>query len=469
MTEESLLKLRQSVTRLRAEGKYKEAIERSYELLELGMAANDHKSILVAHLNSAASYYYIGEAEEAFRNIEAYREICIRYGTEEDYLQLYNILFLLHEYNKNYDKAEESLHKSIEIGRQLKKYNILSNSYSNFAHLLMGKGEFEQALEMGKRGLRAAQRHEPASRILEYRVKLNITRAYIELGQFHKSWPHIEEMTSDPLLDSFDREKAQSRDLLGLWYARQDKHAEALAAYTEAKEIVESYGDDYMLKSIQEARISLCEALGDITLAYSVQKEYIRLLNEISRRELSLVAMKLQLKHSIEEIERQANTDHLTGLYNRSYLEVTADRWLAEAAEKGWSVVCIAFDIDNFKQINDDYGHLFGDEAIRQVSEACAGAFRKQDLIGRYGGDEFVVVLQDMPFEAGLQKAQQLAETLQHLRVERAGSAASVTASIGVADNDGGRIRTFNELFHNADMALYQAKGDGKNRVVASG
>ncbi|AQQ54832.1 tetratricopeptide repeat-containing diguanylate cyclase [Planococcus lenghuensis] len=468
MKKQELAVLQQKIASLRAEGKYKEAIEGSYELLESAMDQHDHRAMMTAYVVSAASYYSIGDIKEAFRNIEAHREVCARYGTDEDFLDLYHILFLLYEHNKDFGKAKETLKKSIKIARQLSKEDVLSSSYGNFSHLLLAEGEFTEALRMGQAGLEAARKHLPRSGILEIRVKLNITRAYIELGEYEKAWPHINEMVTSLLLDSFSREKAQSRDLLGFWYARQQRYAEAFIAYTEAKELAASYGDIYLRKAIQEERIRLSEAMDDIRLAYEVQKEYISLLEEISRQELSLASMKFSLQHRVEEIEKKANTDHLTGLYNRTYLEAAVNRWLADAAETSTSVVCIAFDIDNFKQINDEHGHLFGDEVIRQVSEACVAVFRRNDLIGRYGGDEFIIILYNATFEAGMKKAERLAETLRNLEIEKNGKTATVTASIGVSDNGEGAVTTFDELFHNADMALYRAKDDGKNRVISS-
>ena len=111
--------------------------------------------------------------------------------------------------------------------------------------------------------------------------------------------------------------------------------------------------------------------MNDIPLGYVVQKEYITLLNEISDREIAMLAQKLEIKHSIATIEKKANTDYLTGLYNRSFIENTTNEWLKQASIKNESIVCIAFDIDNFKSINDEYGHLFGDEVIKQVSSVC--------------------------------------------------------------------------------------------------
>ncbi|QQZ10286.1 hypothetical protein [Heyndrickxia vini] len=94
MNQDELKSLQQNVSLHRSEGKYKEAIEASYHLLKCGIEVNDYKSMLIAHMNNAASYYCIGDIKEAFHSIEAYDQLCDIYGDDEDYLGLYNVLFL---------------------------------------------------------------------------------------------------------------------------------------------------------------------------------------------------------------------------------------------------------------------------------------------------------------------------------------------------------------------------------------
>jgi len=251
MTKEELVKLQQEVTLLRSEGKYKETIQNCYSLLNAGMEMKDYKSILTSYINLAASYYCIGDIEEAFKCIEAHEAICNIHGDDLDKLNSYNISFLIYEYNKNVDKAKATLEKSIALGKRLNKYNIVSNSYSNYSHICMIDKDYNKALKMGILGLEAAKLHEPASPILELRVKLNIAKAYIYLKDFHDSKVLLDEMLTSPFLDSFLREKSQCYDLEGQWYREQNLYRQAYESFTNAKVIVESYNDIYLLKTIQ--------------------------------------------------------------------------------------------------------------------------------------------------------------------------------------------------------------------------
>ena len=148
MEKQDLNLLQQKVTMLRTEGKYKDTIEAGYELLKVGIELKDYKSILTAYINNAASFYCVGDIEEAFNCIDQYTEVCTKHGDEADWVNLYNVSFLLYETNKDYIKAKETLEKSIQLAGKLEKYNIVSNGYSNLSHVYMMEGNFEKALEM---------------------------------------------------------------------------------------------------------------------------------------------------------------------------------------------------------------------------------------------------------------------------------------------------------------------------------
>ncbi|MBU3188354.1 GGDEF domain-containing protein [Clostridium bowmanii] len=467
MVKEELVILQKKVGMLRVEGKYKEAIENCYELIENGKQLKDYKALLVAYMNLAASYYCIGDMEATFNSIESHKQICDKHGDAEDILGSYNVLFLLYDYNKDLDMAKKTLDKSIALGKKLNKYNIISNAYANYSHIYQLEEDYEQALEMANMGLEMAKLHKPVTPILELRVKLNIAKALIELGNFEVSKSLIEEMINDSILDSFIREKTQCYHLQGVFYYKQQLYVKAFESFSQSKILVESYKDLYLLKDIQKQRSKLAELMGDINLAYNIQKEYIALLSDISKSELELVAIKLQIKHSMTLMEKKANTDYLTGIYNRSYMETTVNGFLKQAHKDNERIICMVFDLDGFKSINDEYGHLFGDEVIKQVSEACSSMLRENDIFARFGGDEFVIILKGMTLENGEKKAEQILNIVRNLNILNDGKRIPITISIGITDNLTCAAMYFNELFNVADLRLYKAKNSGRNCVCA--
>lgn len=466
MAKELISSLQTEVTQLRAEGKYQETIEKASKLLELGTLNNDYKSILIAHINQAASYYSIGDIEDAFVSMERYEEITQLHGDDADYLQLYNILFLLYEFNKQYDHAKETLHKSMQLAQQLKKYNILSNAYSNYSHVCIKLEEYENALDKAKKGLAAAKLHEPNTPILEVRVMFNIAHAYICLNLLDDAKLVMDEMEKKNVFDSFIRERAQFQMLKGDWLSKMEAHIESFQAYSSAKEIVDTYQDVYLLKTIQEKRLKISEIMEDFQLSYQVQKEYINLLNSINEREIAFKAIKLNVKHQLSKIQKKADMDYLTGLYNRGYLSELATSWLIEAQETKSPISCIAFDLDGFKAVNDVHGHLMGDKVIREIGRVCKSTLSPGFVIGRYGGDEFVIIGRNS-LEETVQLANILKETITAMRLVGNEQSIKIAASFGISSTEDDSLNSFDELFHLADMRLYNAKQNGKNQVFA--
>lgn len=153
--------------------------------------------------------------------------------------------------------------------------------------------------------------------------------------------------------------------------------------------------------------------------------------------------------------QRQARTDALTGLLNRHSLYSILDQELARAFRYKRELSVIIFDLDNFKTVNDTLGHAEGDKVLVNVSFLVRGLIRSVDYIGRWGGEEFLIVLP----EANLMMARRLADRLRS-EIERGGL---ITASFGVAFNCEGNLEN---VLRAADRALYQAKQNGRNQIV---
>ncbi len=160
--------------------------------------------------------------------------------------------------------------------------------------------------------------------------------------------------------------------------------------------------------------------------------------------------------------ERVANTDMLTGLPNRRHTLDFLERALVGAREHGAPLAVAIFDIDHFKRINDNYGHATGDEVIRRVARRAKASLRDEDLVGRFGGEEFVCVLQRSSANAAEMVAERLRKAIEAEGAEGA-ELPPATVSIGLAIYD--CEIDAEELLHRADQALYVAKREGRNRL----
>jgi len=163
-----------------------------------------------------------------------------------------------------------------------------------------------------------------------------------------------------------------------------------------------------------------------------------------------------------------AALDPLTGAANRRVLISALDRDVARAVRTREPVAVMMVDIDHFKHVNDRYGHPAGDKVLCNVVDVLRERVRAQDLVGRYGGEEFMVVLPDTDAAGAAQLARQLCQAVEAARCRVDGAQIGVTVSIGVA---GGRLEpgdNWDMLISAADRALYQAKKNGRNRVEAA-
>jgi diguanylate cyclase (GGDEF)-like protein len=179
----------------------------------------------------------------------------------------------------------------------------------------------------------------------------------------------------------------------------------------------------------------------------------------------AVVALENARLHRI--VEKQALFDSLTGLANRRRLEETLRAELARAARFHDPVCVVLADLDDFKRVNDTYGHAVGDEVLKEFARALKSTVRESDLAGRWGGEEFVLVLTGTATDGGARLAERARAAIESVTIHAPnGDPVSVTASFGVAASLG--TIGIDELVAAADSALYQAKDGGKNRVVVS-
>jgi diguanylate cyclase (GGDEF)-like protein len=194
-------------------------------------------------------------------------------------------------------------------------------------------------------------------------------------------------------------------------------------------------------------------------------------LEERRRVEQALRESNAQLTLQLAKVEslqaalrEQAVRDQLTGVYNRRYLIETLQGELARAQRQGYQVSLVLIDIDHFKRFNDTYGHSAGDQVLRAVGAQLAQQTRAEDVVCRYGGEEFVVALHNTAPEVAFERAEQLRLAIGDLRVPYEQHELHVTISAGVAAFPG-HGATFEQVIHAADQALYAAKAAGRDQV----
>lgn len=214
--------------------------------------------------------------------------------------------------------------------------------------------------------------------------------------------------------------------------------------------------------SVQEIRLVISEIIEKTKTLGQFGKSVRGKLNETTQ------ALET-LRKDFEQVKIEATLDFLTGIANRKHFERVLDQMISDqAVSEGHKFSLLLIDIDRFKNFNDEYGHLIGDEVLKFVAKKIKELIKGRDLLARFGGEEFSIILPDTPLEGARTVAESIREFFSSTSLKAKKSfqtLGSITVSIGIASYLPGNSPE--ELIHNADRALYAAKQAGRNRVMA--
>lgn len=208
-----------------------------------------------------------------------------------------------------------------------------------------------------------------------------------------------------------------------------------------------------------------------LSIPYDTVWSLINNSRAVASNLLSILARRLRndnqtivdTQRSKSHFEHQASTDALTGIYNRHWMSKAFPRALHRCALNKQPFAVMVVDIDHFKKINDTYGHLIGDLALKAVAKCMSENLRPHDLLARYGGEEFAVLLTEADLESAKMVAERLRTKISAVEIQANDTKFHVTLSIGITptQNDD----KLENLIHEADQALYRAKQNGRDRV----
>jgi len=173
-----------------------------------------------------------------------------------------------------------------------------------------------------------------------------------------------------------------------------------------------------------------------------------------------------QLQKALHELEQMSRIDGLTQIYNRKYWQESLEQEYAKAKRHSKSLSLIMLDLDHFKSLNDNYGHQGGDVVLMEVTAQVSKLLRLEDVFGRYGGEEFAIILPETDIAGAVNVANRICKHIANLNFNYQTQRIKVTASLGVAQASDEAL-SHEELITHADKALYQAKANGRNQVFS--
>ena len=233
----------------------------------------------------------------------------------------------------------------------------------------------------------------------------------------------------------------------------------------KSNEIFKEY--DQLLRKIYDNKTGIFNIEIDISEEiHYFQGTIYSLKNSKNEGKIIILADNTEQIKLNKKLEYYATMDILTGVYNKNYFHEIAVDKLQECFKLNNPVSLILFDLDKFKDINDNYGNLAGDIVLEKAIEACKAVLDERYYIGRYGGEEFVILLNDTTFEIAFEIAENIRAAIENMKILYDGTTINITSSFGVFSCY--EKKDLKILLKNADMALYKAKRLGRNRVCGN-
>ena len=389
--------------------------ERALPFLEEGLELCEQNKNLEWHGdllgNLCIAFYHLGDSENALKygleSAEMYKTAQNHYGVP----RAFNSVGQVYQEMGDYQQAATYFQTSLQLSEEIPHPSEIVESLYLLGKLKQSRGQPDEAIEYLSRALKKAKEIDLNQKV--YRCHRFLAAEYQNIGEHEKAFFHFQRfhLTKEEVLNDRADQKLKSLEI-----AHQ---------VSEAKKDAEIY----RLKTAA-------------------------LQNEIEER-----------KKAQTKLEELAAVDSLTGLLNRRRFFELAQEELARARHLRSSLSVIMLDIDHFKQVNDNYGHLAGDQVLIEVAKRISGSLRRVDIVCRYGGEEFAIILPETNLLLAEQVADRIWSKITSNPFKVGKSEIQVGVSLGVAYQDSEEEIFIDTLLDLADQALYKAKNAGRNQV----
>ncbi|HEX2094210.1 MAG TPA: tetratricopeptide repeat protein [Longimicrobiaceae bacterium] len=404
-------------------GEPAQALDYHLRALQLKEEAGDRQSVGVSLVNVATAYDRLGDHGRALEYFARALEELQGKGLRDAEADALRELGFAHERGGELRRALEFYSKSLEITREIGARYVQVETLVRIGVVRARLGETEEGLASLREAVATAE--EIGSRRLVYEAHQALAEVWEGLGEcgralehqraFHAAWEEVFNQQSDARIRSIQVQAEVEHAQREAELYRQ-LHEELLRAYTG--------------------------------------------LREADREKARLVE---QLRVQTAELERQTREDALTGLSNRRDLDERMEVEFERSRRFGRDLSVAMADLDRFKEINDRFSHAVGDEVLRRLGRIFRGGCRGVDAVGRYGGEEFVLVLVESSTEEAAAACERVREAVERYDWTSVYPELSVTLSIGVCGDPA--LGSYTELLACADARLYEAKRSGRNRV----
>ncbi|GAP10830.1 protein containing diguanylate cyclase (GGDEF) domain [Bellilinea caldifistulae] len=433
-------------------GSYPEALQYLMRALSAFQNLKNQSGEAAVRVKLGKLYLLLGEAEKALPHLETALDLA-QYLTDlklEAPVQIY-LSQAFSECGRHQNAVQAGL-RGVEIYQNLGIHRGEVEALNTLGEVYFRRNEFGLALNFF---------HLSADVAKKFDKRLELARAHRKIGIIHLSMGNIsaavEALQSALTIASeinAQYELMECHHALAQAYKKTENYPKALEAY-------ENYIAVYQIVYNEEKdrRLKTLEVIHEVENARK-DAEIYQLKNVALQKEIE------ERKKAQAALERLATQDSLTGIANRRYFLEIASRLIEQACRYHRPVSLVMIDVDHFKEMNDTFGHKTGDKVLIQITRSMQAVLRKVDILGRYGGDEFVILLPETTPEGARRMTERLKQAVAQQPVTAGGVSIPITLSIGLASNVKEPDLSLDELLQRADRALYDSKMNGRDRIT---
>jgi len=463
------------------QGLYSQALtdlKRAYEInVTLKRAAQQNYA-----LNAIANLYADANVGDYDRAIDYYRQLLKRHeadGAQQEIATAHYNLGSTLERKQDYAAALEEFRQAEALERRRQQPLEAAYVQRSIGTVLGKLGRAAEALPILEQALKVFEAAGHADRAAQTRlshavVLRQLGRLREALAELEQVREYFERERSDRFLEKIHDERALTLSGLGEWPRALRAREQQLALVRRLAEQAKSQQTSRLRVEFDSARkeqenreLNAENLLRSQALASAQAIQHLQLtalaLGTVAL--LALVALGLRQRSHAQRMRTLAMTDELTRLPNRRHLQMLAEAQLAAAQDGGTPLAVLALDIDHFKRINDQHGHDAGDQVLRRVAAAAQAVLRRNDVLGRTGGEEFVALLPGASAEVAMEVAERMRAAVAALQMDEIAPGLRASISLGVSPCQAGE-RALHPVLKRADAALYRAKAAGRNMVV---
>lgn len=496
-------------------GEYADALEYQMEALAIKERLGLSAELATSYQNIGVLYRHLKDYEQALtyydQALEIHRETEQPIRISTTLSNLGELYALMGRHDDSMEKTKEALH----IAREADNVSGVAVCLENLGSLYADLGDYDnaeitllEAIHLAEEaGIKRSIGNTSLAlaRVLAKKRELNKVRQLLE-----KAVVVAEEIGERPLLRNAYRElqgyytitgdteaayryhelfTVLNNELVGAETATRIANLQTKYELERKQNQIELLQRDNGIKELQIARqrwiggfiITALALVAVVALAihyrYRIVSRAHRLLEEkneeIAKQQTRLSKLNDDLNRYANQVQaanealyQSSIMDGLTNAYNRNYVLADLEKEVSRAIRHGNNLSLLMIDLDHFKKINDTFGHLTGDRVLREASDMIMKQLRSEDVLGRYGGEEFIAILPDTGLDGAERSAERIRAVIEELEFSGTELLIKLTVSIGVADFESCEVRSLDGLLHCADVAMYAAKEAGRNRVV---